>query len=716
MADKQGAPSAPAPRYERGFLTPEQEKKVSLLGLGGAEGIAELLNPYPMNLETGERELAAPGLFEGIASAGKAIAGAIKDPIGTYKKVSPALEKIGDRMMQAPGLVPGQMAFVDGELRPLTSEEVVQERIDAGMDPTVALAGAAPIAARTAKAGVAGLMPDQGTVSAFGVSDPIKGKADVTARRTSTIGEFGPKVTSSTPFYSAADNWVLENVTSEVSVDKLKKQINKDKNLNEMDRAMLFDYIDNAQETKTFTNQQGREVTNTVVTPSSLKEAAEVRSIIPELQVRTFEPITPSQVENTALSDEAAEEIIQTLQTGTAEDAVPLYEGVLNQRYINVDNPSGKLEVGYITVSAPKETIEQASKAKLDAMKEARLDEIMPLKRRQDEILAQIDAATASNQDRMQQFALNFPNEPTRDIVDIEPLLKESARLEEQINSIMVPKDFGRDLEFPYKGSTRHRTLEGEQTSNLIFSRFVNQVAETKDGESLSTIRLLDLQSDIVNDAKSARNIPDLIPGINDPNSPAYRTLQKAAIKEAVIGAVGKRKNAVVLPHESSSARADLYRSGRMKTLAEQTAKELGEGFRVEELKVRNQRTMQDDWELRRDVGPEYQKEKDALIKKQEDLLEEARIVAESGNREKADDLLRQADDIPRQIQDLEYIDPPEEITSQWAIVFDPKEVSGQLQKENVKFRTGGLVTLPKRGRDGIADVIRKYRREGMMD
>ena len=95
MAEKQGVPSAPAPKYERGFLTPEQEKKVSLLGLGGVEGIAELLNPYPMNVETGERELAAPGLFEGIASAGKAIAGAIKDPVGTYEKVAPCVRANG---------------------------------------------------------------------------------------------------------------------------------------------------------------------------------------------------------------------------------------------------------------------------------------------------------------------------------------------------------------------------------------------------------------------------------------------------------------------------------------------------------------------------------------------------------------------------------------------------------------------------------------------
>lgn len=167
MADKQGVPSAPAPKYERGFLTPEQEKKVSLLGLGGAEGIAELLNPYPMNLQTGERELAAPGLFEAIATGGKGIAGAIKDPVGTYEKLAPMLDQLGKRMVASTSLRPGQMEMVDGELRPLTSEEVVQERIDAGMDPTVAFAGAAPIAARTARMGVAGLAAQPGELALF---------------------------------------------------------------------------------------------------------------------------------------------------------------------------------------------------------------------------------------------------------------------------------------------------------------------------------------------------------------------------------------------------------------------------------------------------------------------------------------------------------------------------------------------------------------------
>ncbi len=249
MAEKQGVLSVQAPKYERGFLTPEQEKKVSLLGLGGAEGIAELLNPYPMNLQTGERELAPPGLFEAIATGGKGIAGAIKDPVGTYEKVAPALEQMGDRMMQAPGLVPGQMAFVDGELRPLTSDEVVQERIDAGMDPTVAFTGAAPIAARTARAGLAGLAAEPGTLTAFGVP-----------------------ATAEKPFVTRGAQFLEDKVKGNFAKKDLLNQLNAS-DLPQTDKIMLKQAIDAAQ-----TDQKGR------VNQFSLRD--EYQKISPENRTR----------------------------------------------------------------------------------------------------------------------------------------------------------------------------------------------------------------------------------------------------------------------------------------------------------------------------------------------------------------------------------------------------------------------------------------------
>lgn len=164
MANKQGAPSAQAPRYERGIFPKEQG--LSLPSKIIEAGI-EAVNPYPMNLRTGERELAVPGVFEAIAAGGKGVASFLKDPVGAYEKVAPALEQMGERMVGSTTLRPGQMQFVDGQLRPVTSEEVIQERIESGMDPTVALTGAAPVAARTARMGVAGLMAQPGELPIF---------------------------------------------------------------------------------------------------------------------------------------------------------------------------------------------------------------------------------------------------------------------------------------------------------------------------------------------------------------------------------------------------------------------------------------------------------------------------------------------------------------------------------------------------------------------
>lgn len=170
MANKQGAPSAPAPRYERGIFPKEQG--LSLPSKIIEAGI-EAVNPYPINLETGERELAVPGVFEAIAAGGKGVASFLKDPVGTYEKVAPALEQMGERMVGSTTLRPGQMQFVDGQMRPVTPEEVIQERIDSGMDPSVALTGAAPIATRAARAGIAGMVPEPGVVSLFGSAERV---------------------------------------------------------------------------------------------------------------------------------------------------------------------------------------------------------------------------------------------------------------------------------------------------------------------------------------------------------------------------------------------------------------------------------------------------------------------------------------------------------------------------------------------------------------
>jgi len=246
MAEKQGVLSVRGPKYERGIFPRGQ--KISGASKLIEAGI-EALNPYPMNLQTGERELAAPGLFEAIAMGGRGIASAIKDPSGTYEKLAPVLDEMGKRMVASTTLSPGQMAFVDGELRPLTSDEVIQERIDAGMDPTVALTGAAPIAARTAKAGVAGLAAEPGTLTAFGVP-----------------------ATAEKPFVTRGAQFLEDKVKGNFAKKDLLNQINAS-DLPQTDKIMLKQAVDAAQ-----TDQRGR------VNQFSLRD--EYQKVSPENRTR----------------------------------------------------------------------------------------------------------------------------------------------------------------------------------------------------------------------------------------------------------------------------------------------------------------------------------------------------------------------------------------------------------------------------------------------
>jgi hypothetical protein len=142
MAEKRGAPLAQAPnsptRYQRGIFP--EDARVS--GVGRAIDLpVQALNPYPLNVETGERELAVPGLFEGIAAFGRGTADAIRNPVSTAQQ---AVEGIGgflQEQMRASSIRPGQMVTdEEGMMRQATADE-----LSAALDPTLGGTFAAPI-------------------------------------------------------------------------------------------------------------------------------------------------------------------------------------------------------------------------------------------------------------------------------------------------------------------------------------------------------------------------------------------------------------------------------------------------------------------------------------------------------------------------------------------------------------------------------------------
>jgi hypothetical protein len=664
------------PRYERGFLSPEQESKA--IGLTrGIESLAELVNPVAKNLETGERELVMP---QGLSMIGSAAQQLYADPAGTIQKAGEAMSGMADRMLQASTLRPDQMAFVDGEMRQLTPSDVVGEQVASGLDPTIAIAGGAPIAARAAREGIGALAPEPGTVSMSGV----KGRTD----REPRIEQEDPydltpiKNVEDQPFYSAADSWAMENITAEMPVDKLKKKINAavaDPNspLNELDRDFLLSYADKAKKTTTFTNEQGREITKEVVDPVELKRIVQEESIVPQIKTESINPgrLGPNR---------------------QYEDDVQEYKEQYGERYVTSDNFTDKLEVGFIRVTAPTEIIEKKSQEIINPTEpdliDARTEKQKPLLDR----LSEIEESTEnllSRSDHLQRRVDDFVDKYYRDnnILLIDPIeahveglkaaypfgpdggpgfdLVYNARnsVNESLKQVKLEKDEIlqnlQALNDVYKGTQQHPALSPKSDrTNLLFSRFVDQNATTADGKSvLPSIRLIELQSDYMNDAASGLySVPEIMPKMFDESSQAYRALQKAAIKEAILNASERGKRAVILPDASASNRPDLYKPERMKSLANLVAKELGEGFEVKKLTVNSSTKY---------VDPNDVKE-------------------------------------PRQFK-----------TDQWAIVFDPKKADKYVD-ENMKFRYGGIVSLPRqpRGTEGIADVIRKYRREGMMD
>lgn len=630
-----------------------------------------------IGLETTPEGVGFSGKVPFVESAKRGIAAISEDPMGALRGAGQAISGFLEEQMQASAIRPGEMVRDEsGTMRQATAEE-----LSSVLDPTLGGTFAAPIVARGAVGGLEGLMPEPGVLASGGVKTKT---SRLPRKEQEDPYDLVPiKNTEDQPFYSAADSWAVENITTEMPIDKLKKKINKavaDPNspLNELDRDFLLSYADKAKKKTTFTNEQGRQITKEVVDPVELRRIVEEESIIPQIKTESINPgvLGPDR---------------------RYDDDVREYREQYGERFVTADNFTDKVEVGFIRVTAPTDIIEKKSQEIVNPTEpdliDARIEKQKPLLDR----LSEIEESTenlSSRSDHLQRRVDDFVGKYYRDnnIPFIDPI-------EDHVEGLKAAYPFGPDggpgfelvynarnsvnealkqaegekdeilqnlqaLNNVYKGPQGHSALapSGDR-ANLLFSRFVDQNATDLDGkETYPSIRLMDLQSDYMNDAASGLfSVPEIMPKMFDEGSQAYRSLQKAAIKEAILNASERGKRAVILPDESASMRPELYKSERMESLAEIVAKELGEGFEVKKLKV--------------DSGT-----------KMNDLNEP-----------------------------LSLNEPLKFKTEQWAIVFDPKNADKYLN-ENMKFRVGGLVSLGPRGKDGIADVIRKYRREGLMD
>jgi hypothetical protein len=663
-------------KYERGFLTPEQEKKVSFLGLGGAEGIAELLNPYPKNLQTGKRELAAPGLFEGIAMGGRGIASAIKDPSGTYEKLAPVLDQMGKRMVASTTLRPGQMEMVDGELRPLTSEEVVQERIDAGMDPTVALAGGAPIVRGIAKDGIGALAQQKGVVTSGG---DLFGPENVEGVARSTVrGPGSVDVPLDRPFYNAGEAYASE-IVEPIALTTLKKRVNKEKELSDTDRKFLFDAMDKAVDDKG------------MITPDALRKVVNEQSQISDVRISAQRPVS----------------IFDNWSYGLDEITSNDYKQAMGrENNFEVDNPTGQAEVGAIRISLPKsrfkeksrplsaEEVDKVEKEGLEAqlkLGERNIIEIDPDTTKRDytgqykkvedslEKMSPDDAVAYFDRDEMRQAGASqkeidaaFP--PNPDILEHERLRKELKELQSAVTKSRKKLDTS---DRAYQGPGSHFGLSDDVhkagEAPLAFARYVQRkdvfhpdnidpYIGVNSGQRGSYHQLLDIQSDYINDAAKGVNVgEDVFPDATSNT----KTIRTATVRAAMKDALENGQQGVILPSEFTSNRPDLYKMEDMGEMATEIAKEFGDDFKAVEIDV-----------------PAYKT---------------------AG----ADDLSDAGISTDADIEDgVKY--------KHWAIV---RKLDSEAEApKSLKFATGGLVSLPPRTGDGIVGMIRKYRREGLMD
>lgn len=584
------------PKYERGIFPRGQAlsfpSKVIEAGI-------EALNPYPMNLQTGERELAAPGLFEAIAMGGKGIASAIKDPSGTYEKIAPALDEMGKRMIASTTLRPGQMEMVDGELRQLTSGEVIQELIDAGMDPTVALAGGAPIARSVAAKGIGALVQEPGVLTSGG------------AKTSSTVTLPG----HNTP-----------NQVVDLSV-KFKSEHPAFKN-------MAVSYVEPVD-------------SRNMATAERLKISAERTQLDADWRARQISDEEYQARLDELESDENFYELVGDFREGSK---VQKEMGHI-QRYPDIDNPTGTEALGIVRVTAPQDDIVRASGGKNAG----------PVDIGHDPMFTGGETGLSPQDISRRKKAID------------DEMYSLKAAIEDDDVVSGVPKNIDLDSEeatvFIYEkalATVKQNELKGEleysgpKNAPLGFARFADIELEGQ-----PYMRLTEIQSDLFKETRSSKkgepvrdyksnvwdggeDLPELYPNMKKDDKP----LSSAVLKASVASGIERGAKGIVLPNSFTSAAGVRYSDSNVKKLLNKTVKDLGEDFTYRKVEV------------------------------------PSTIYDERGK------LLDQRN------------------TEHYVLEFpDTTSVIDEL-----KFATGGLVSLPPRTRDGIVGMIRKYRREGLMD
>jgi hypothetical protein len=638
MAEKRGAPLAQAPnsptRYQRGIFP--EDARVS--GVGRAIDLpVQALNPYPLNVETGERELAVPGLFEGIAALGRGTAEAIRNPVSTAQQ---AVEGIGgflQEQMRASSIRPGQMVTdEEGMMRQATSDE-----LSAALDPTLGGTFAAPLVTRGALGGLEGLMPEAGTLMSLG--KPVQGRRTIGFSETNrfspetevyrfqTKADVGEGTTYdvlelNVPFVSRPANHVAANVkTGPVSLKDYQALIRESDLLPEERREALR-FAEMSVDT------------NGNIRPDFLQQTLDQENIVKDLQASVLEPGAIENVredlQRQPLIDDGRDfDGAPNVREPTADEVseLDLYDiGVINL-YPDVDNPTGNNDFGVIRLTLPKKALENKTGNAYSGTVKAEHDKFFTGGKTG---LTEAEARETS--------AMNRETAPFA-----------FARFDD------VPSHFD-----PETGKTKPVERKKNSMGELVGLK--------------GDMALFELQSDVYGAVRKKEGTAPFFKMYEDMevnDVPVKAAIVKTAVKSAI-----ERDNAgVLLPSGSiNKANSSLYTTEKMKALAERVTSDLGPEFSYEIVQL----------PMHRSNWPEK-------FEKKYSAAEEHNI--EVFNNPSAGK--------PRQLPE-----PPK--SKHVRITWDP-----DANLEAIPFKDGGIVDLgPRPASRGIEDVIRKYRREGMMD
>jgi len=332
------------------------------------------------------------------------------------------------------------------------------------------------------------------------------------------------------------------------------------------------------------------------------------------------------------------------------------------QRYVQTDNSTGTDTLGIIRVTAPQDDIVRASGGKNTGPVDIGHD---PLYTGGESGLSPQDISRRKKAIDDEMYSLRAAIEDD-DVVSGVP---KGLDLDSEEGTLFL---FEKAL-----ATVKQKELRGEldysgpKNAPVGFARFADI-----DLDGQPYMRLTEIQSDLFKETRSAKKgepvrdyksnvwdggdeLPELYPNMKKDDKP----LSSAVLKASVAAGIERGSKGIVLPNSATSDAGVRYSDSNVKKLLNKTIKDLGEGFSYRKVEVPSTTPVDFD-----DIG-------------------NVRESIKKGNQKTV----------------------TEHYVLEWS---DLKEAPTEM-----KFATGGLVSLPPRPASrGIEDVIRSYRREGLMD